>query len=131
MMELAVRAFGLWRQDKHFKSSSSNLFRTVGKTAEILQLNYAEGESSLGAKNVSPKLLVLCTLCVHLQRSSDIPVAMKWHRKFPAKFSVMGEFTWIKVQDWKELMHGNELGLHGAEVLDLKGLIRDNKMGST
>jgi len=56
MMELAVRAFGLCRQDTHFNSLSSNLFHLFGKTAEILQLNYAKGGSSLYAGNMSPKL---------------------------------------------------------------------------
>jgi hypothetical protein len=43
----------------------------------------------------------------------------------------MGEFIWIKVQDWKGLTHGTELGSHGVEVLDLKGLKHDNEKSST
>lgn len=89
-----------------YNSLNSNLFCLVGKTAEILQLNYAKEESSLWAKKMSPKLLVLCTLCVHLQCSSDIPVVpvtKKWYCKFPVKISVMGEFTWLKVLDLKGL----------------------------
>jgi hypothetical protein len=43
----------------------------------------------------------------------------------------MEKFTWVNVQEWKGLMHGIELGTHGAEVLDLKGLMHGNEMGST
>jgi hypothetical protein len=60
MMELAVRAFGLWRQDTHFNSLSSNLFQVyMGQNTGLERVIIHDNEMgstwgrSIGLKRVN------------------------------------------------------------------------------